>query len=41
MVFLLSIVSQKCFNKNDFLLFINDEFSLFSELLDNIITHIT
>ena len=30
-----------CFNKNDFLLLLNNEFSLFFELLDNLATHIT
>ena len=39
--FLLFIVSQTCFNKNDFLLLLNHGFSLFFELLDNLATHIT
>ena len=38
---LLFIVSQTCFNKNDFLLFVNNGFSLFFELLDDLATHIT
>ena len=29
-----------CFNKNDFLLLLNNGFSLFFELLDNLATHI-
>ena len=30
-----------CFNKNDFLLLLNNGFSQFFELLDNLATHIT
>ena len=30
-----------CFNKNDFLLLLNNGFSQFFELLDNVATHIT
>ena len=37
-VCLLFIFSQTCFNKNDFLLFVNNRFSLFFELLDNLAT---
>ena len=38
---LLFIVSQTGFNKNNFLLLLNNGFSLFFELLDNLATHIT
>ena len=40
-VCLLFIVSQTYFNKNDFLLLLNNWFSLFFELLVNRATHIT
>ena len=41
-VCLLFIVSQTCFNKKHLLkIFVNNEFSLFFELLDNVATHIT